>query len=228
MNTSTLHPKTSTPTSPARPDPIQANEKPALALSPTALAAGALAAVTSAVVGSHLGTAGTLAGAGLGSVIGAVATALYSFGLERTRHALGALTPRRAKVVVGVLASALLAFVVSLGLITGFEQATGSALSGGSGTTVQQARVAVAQRQTDPAPEAAPPAEPAPVAPTQAAPTPVETSPSSAAPAPSESASAHEPVVDASSSPEPTPSAPQGATVPTTAPAATAPAAITH
>lgn len=65
-----------------------APEKPTLSLSPSGLAAGAMAAVTSAVAGSQLGTAGTLLGAALGSLIGAVATALYSFSIQRTMHAV--------------------------------------------------------------------------------------------------------------------------------------------
>ena len=125
-------------------------DKPVLTLSVTALAAGALAAVTSAVIGSHLGTAGTLTGAALGSVIGAFSTALYTFGLQRTWHALGALTPRRAKLVAGVLLTALVAFVVALGAITGLEKATGTSLAGEPGTTVERVRVVTVERE-DPA-----------------------------------------------------------------------------
>jgi hypothetical protein len=48
-------------------------------------AAGALAAVSSAVVLSRIGAAGTIIGAALGSVVVTVANAFYSQGLERSR-----------------------------------------------------------------------------------------------------------------------------------------------
>lgn len=135
--------------------PEEPVERPTLAISATALVAGAAAAVTSAVVGSHLGTAGTLIGAALGSVIGAVATALYTYGLESTRHLAGRLagardarerrrllTPRRRTVIGGVVIAALAAFAVALGVITGIERSTGTALDGTPGTTIQAAREA--------------------------------------------------------------------------------------
>lgn len=50
-------------------------------------AAGALAAVSSAVLLSTLGAAGTLIGAAVGSVAATVGTALYSEGLARSRAA---------------------------------------------------------------------------------------------------------------------------------------------
>ncbi|QUQ69554.1 hypothetical protein [Kutzneria sp. CA-103260] len=54
-----------------------------LDIKPTQVTAGALAAVTAAVLGSKLGVAGTVAGAGLASVVGTVGTAMY----ERSIHA---------------------------------------------------------------------------------------------------------------------------------------------
>lgn len=48
------------------------------------IAGGALAAVTTAAVGSRLGYAGTLVGAGIASVLAAFASTLYTKGLERT------------------------------------------------------------------------------------------------------------------------------------------------
>lgn len=45
----------------------------------------------------------------------------------------------RARWILAGIAAAALAFVVSLVVITGFEKATGSSLSGGQGTTIQQA-----------------------------------------------------------------------------------------
>jgi hypothetical protein len=50
--------------------------------------AGALAAVSSAVLLSTLGAAGTIIGAALGSVVITVGSALYSQGLARSRHRL--------------------------------------------------------------------------------------------------------------------------------------------
>lgn len=136
----TTHPPSPTRADDQAPAAVPpAPERPVLALSATALAAGALAAVTSAVIGSHLGTTGTLAGAAVGSVIGAVSTALYTFGLQRTWQAFSAMTPRRARLVAGVLLTALAAFVLSLGVITSVEKVAGTSLAGNPGTTVSNA-----------------------------------------------------------------------------------------
>jgi len=75
-------------------------EKPQGAqLSATQVAAGALAAVSSAVVASFFGLAGTLIGAALASVISTVSAALYSNSLQKTneklRRARGQLTGRQ-------------------------------------------------------------------------------------------------------------------------------------
>ena len=167
------------------PETPPAAERPALSLSATALVAGAAAAVTSAVGGSHLGTAGTLGGAAIGSVIGALSSSLYTFGLERTRHALSALTPRRSKLLVGVLVTALLAFVLALGVITGFERATGASLAGRPGTTVSQAaaqsRAKAVEREAEQVDAGV--AQPVPTA--SPTPTPTPTQAASAEPSPS-------------------------------------------
>lgn len=158
-------------------DATDAPEPPKLTLSPSGLAAGAMAAVTSAVVGSHLGAAGTLIGAALGSLIGAVATAIYTFSIKRTWHAMyttriagrrahaheeataetatqsstsapaETATPKRSQrsgrrvgkvaLIVGVGVTAVVAFVISLAIITGIEKVGGTSLSGQPGTTVQ-------------------------------------------------------------------------------------------
>ncbi len=55
-----------------------------LELSPTQIAASALAAVSAAFFASWAGTAGTLVGAALGSVIATVGAATYSYSLRRT------------------------------------------------------------------------------------------------------------------------------------------------
>ncbi|MGH3694305.1 MAG: hypothetical protein ACRDRX_10050 [Pseudonocardiaceae bacterium] len=58
------------------------------------VAAAALAAVTTAVLGSTLGAAGTLIGAAGASVITTVGTAFYRSSLERSRRSVRALTHR--------------------------------------------------------------------------------------------------------------------------------------
>src|SRR3712207_2912410 len=71
-------------------------------LSATQVAAGALAAVSSAVVASFFGLAGTLIGAALASVISTVSAALYSNSLQKTneklRRARGQLSGRPSAV----------------------------------------------------------------------------------------------------------------------------------
>src|SRR3712207_2108824 len=59
-----------------------------LQLSATQVAAGALASVSSAVVASFFGLAGTLIGAALASVISTVSAALYSSSLQKTNERL--------------------------------------------------------------------------------------------------------------------------------------------
>ncbi|SHN49402.1 hypothetical protein SAMN05660350_00078 [Geodermatophilus obscurus] len=86
-----------------RTEQIEDKEKPSgTQLSATQVAAGALAAVSSAVVASFFGLAGTLIGAALASVISTVSAALYSNSLQRTneklRRARGQLTGRQSAV----------------------------------------------------------------------------------------------------------------------------------
>lgn len=64
--------------------------------------AGALAAVTTAVLLSTLGAAGTLIGAAFGSVAATVATALYSQGLATSRQKVAKVAKDNALVKVGV------------------------------------------------------------------------------------------------------------------------------
>jgi hypothetical protein len=109
-----------------------------------ALTASVLAAITTAVLGSFLGAAGTLAGAGLASAVGGVATALYERGIERTtarartkrtgrpaspqaRARAGKLASR--KVVVRSIAGAAGIAVVTLAVITAAEYAAGRPVS---------------------------------------------------------------------------------------------------
>lgn len=60
------------------------------------IAGGALAAVTTAALGSRLGYAGTLVGAGIASVLAAFASTLYTKGLERTRDGVRKIVLRDA------------------------------------------------------------------------------------------------------------------------------------
>jgi uncharacterized membrane protein YeaQ/YmgE (transglycosylase-associated protein family) len=91
--------------------------------------AGALAAVTAATLGSTLGIAGTVLGAGIASVISTVGAAVYL----RSIRGVHARTGRRWPVVA---AGGVLAFVLGMLVITGVEWARGSQLSGGEGTTI--------------------------------------------------------------------------------------------
>src|SRR5918997_2730145 len=86
-----------------RTEQIEDKDKPkGLQLSATQVAAGALASVSSAVVASFFGLAGTLIGAALASVISTVSAALFSNSLQKTndklRRAWGQLTGRQAPV----------------------------------------------------------------------------------------------------------------------------------
>ena len=67
------------------PDQIP-DEKPRVQIDWVKIFAGALAAVSSAVVLSTLGAAGTIVGAALGSVVVSVSSSLYSTGLARSRE----------------------------------------------------------------------------------------------------------------------------------------------
>ncbi|SNS34350.1 hypothetical protein SAMN06893096_103305 [Geodermatophilus pulveris] len=82
---------------PARPDDDE--PRTGVQLSATQVAAGALAAVSAAVVASFSGLAGTLIGAGLASVVSTVGAAVYGTSLQRTsrtlRRARGQLTAGR-------------------------------------------------------------------------------------------------------------------------------------
>lgn len=86
--------------------------------------AGALAAIVAALIGSRIGVAGTVLGAGVASVLTTLGVALY-----QRMHA-------RAPKWTALAAGGVLAFVLGMVLITGLEWAKGSPLSGGNGTTV--------------------------------------------------------------------------------------------
>lgn len=71
-----------------------AERKRPLDLSASQLTGGALAAMTSAVIGAQLGVAGTIAGAAVGSIVAGVAGSLYTASLKHTKDKL-------ASVIVG-------------------------------------------------------------------------------------------------------------------------------
>ncbi|MFT4166647.1 MAG: hypothetical protein QM650_15520 [Microlunatus sp.] len=74
-------------TKPVRPSEPAPEPKPKLIdLSPTQLMGGALAAMTSAVVGARLGVAGTVLGAAVGSIVAGVAGTLYTTSLRHTKE----------------------------------------------------------------------------------------------------------------------------------------------
>ncbi|MCW2569754.1 MAG: hypothetical protein JWN54_3851, partial [Mycobacterium sp.] len=73
--------------------PREAGQGRGLDLSLVQVAAGALAAVSSAVAASFFGVAGTLLGAALGSIVGTVGTAVYKASLARTNEKLREIVP---------------------------------------------------------------------------------------------------------------------------------------
>lgn len=73
--------------------PPETGKERSLDLSLVQVAAGALAAVSSAVAASYFSVAGTLLGAALGSVIGTVGTAVYKTSLARTNAKLREIVP---------------------------------------------------------------------------------------------------------------------------------------
>lgn len=160
----------------------------------TNIAAAALAAVTTAVLGSLLGAAGTLIGAAGASVITTVGTALYQASLERSRERVRSLAQRtrpwpaspvgsrtggpqpgnRSQRLMtlrwgAVIVGAFGGFVLAMMVITGFEVASGETVGGdGEGTTI--GRVVTdgpAQRNPTAPPTPHSPAGPVPETPTE-------------------------------------------------------------
>lgn len=76
------------------PDPTSSDEtRRRFGLSTTQVVASALAAISSAVAASYLGVAGTVLGAGFGSIVATVSTALYQHSLTRTNERLKRVAP---------------------------------------------------------------------------------------------------------------------------------------
>lgn len=65
----------------------EAENSPAKGIKPAQVCASALAAVTAAFLGSTLGVAGTIAGAGVASVVTTIGSEVYLLSLRRTREA---------------------------------------------------------------------------------------------------------------------------------------------
>jgi hypothetical protein len=68
----------------------------------TKVAAGTLAAVSAAVIGSFLGVAGTLAGAAVASIVGSLGTEIYQRSLDRGAKKLQTLAPTFVKAPAAV------------------------------------------------------------------------------------------------------------------------------
>ncbi len=125
------------------------SQPPAADLSLNKLLAGAGAAVTSAVIGSFFGVAGTVAGAAIGSVASTIATSLYERSLNTTRDRIRARlnagggvdveerpeppAPKPWARWVGVTA---MVFLLGMLVVTGVEFAKGSSIAGTPGTSV--------------------------------------------------------------------------------------------
>jgi len=133
--------------------------KVAETLNVSKVAAGGMAAATSAILGSYFGAFGTVGGAAAGSIATAVATQLYQRSLERTRESvrarvrpvallseqktvrLAAVPARRSRgrrSAKGLIVGTVLVFVLGLASVTGLEALKGSLLLSGSthGTSV--------------------------------------------------------------------------------------------
>lgn len=73
--------------------PAQVPQSHALGLSMAQIAGSALAAVTGAVLASWLGVTGTLMGAALGSMVGTIGSATYTYSLRRGHEVIRATRP---------------------------------------------------------------------------------------------------------------------------------------
>lgn len=123
-------------------------------LSSSKVAAGGLAAATSAVLGSYFGVLGTVGGAAAGSVVSALSSEIYQRSIERTAERLrrtnrtaaptpgqarqpepAAPAPSRGLSVGSILFGSILIFALGIAAVTGIEYLTGKPISGGSGGT---------------------------------------------------------------------------------------------
>jgi hypothetical protein len=153
--------------------------------------AGALAAITAALIGSTLGVAGTVLGAGIASVLTTVGAALY--------HRVHARVSRSERPWAPFVAGGVIAFALGMLAITGLELARGEQLSGGQGTTLGGIV------RTNPGPERSTP--PADVVPSQPSTTPTVTTPTGPPSTPVETTPTPPPTSGVTTSPA-TPSSP--------------------
>lgn len=134
--------------------------QPILGLSASQLTGSAAAAATAAALGSRLGLVGTIVGAALISVVTAVAGAVYTRSLQRTKDAMARTAERLPTVRIAaqraeppderrtttrwwhrvrwrrVTVAALAVFLLAGGIVTGVEQLTGRSLDGTGRTSV--------------------------------------------------------------------------------------------
>lgn len=153
-----------------------------LDIKPTQVAAGALASVTAAVLGSKLGVAGTVTGAGLASVVGTVGTAMYERSIQAARERVTTRT-RQDEPPVGashdaetvrlhvappkeepakrrwpMLAAAVaVAFLLGMGVLTTVELLGGQATSGNGNRTTVGALFGQPAQSSTPHPTSTPP-----------------------------------------------------------------------
>lgn len=183
----------------ARPDQA-ADTPPRSTLTVTQVVAGALAAVSAAVVLSFLGVAGTVIGAALASVVSTVGSALYSASLARTTERLrrtreapaaapagvsGAATrelpvhldPRRAPAArrrprwTRVAVYAVAVFATAMVVVTGIELVGQRPVSAlVGGDDAPSATTTIGELSTASSGSDVPPADPGPAAPTTGAP----------------------------------------------------------
>jgi len=100
-------------------------------LTMTKLAAGGLAAATSAVLGSYFGVLGTVGGAAAGSVATALSSEIYQRSFERLGGRARPTAPRR-RTLPRLVLGAVAIFALGIGVVTGVEWVKGGPLSGGS------------------------------------------------------------------------------------------------
>ncbi len=86
--------ETKTPPDKTPTDTEVGAKRPVLGLSLTQVVGGSAAAATAALLGSRLGTTGTIVGAALASIVSAIAGALYTASLARTRQVVAATKER--------------------------------------------------------------------------------------------------------------------------------------
>src|SRR5918998_6537729 len=160
---------------------MQDQAKTTVPLSVVQVLAGALAAVSAAVVASTFGLAGTLIGAAVTSVVATIAGALYTHSLERARARIrirrDPRTGRLERELVDapaapraiswglVAGAAALVFALALGTVTAVELAARQPVAGLLGRTVPEpggTTVGTLLHELSPPAPAGPPPEPTP------------------------------------------------------------------